>query len=183
MSPPFGGGAGGLRRQLPRPPTLRDGQVAWKGIFYSRTRLSERVMHHLLPAESRGFEGVLGTRSLAPRNRASRWRGAAVDLIPRSVESGAGLRPSPFFGCCPSEFMARHQGHKPLAALRGQPGKFCVRRCAYFRTNNWPACPTGCCSLVLGPLHFISPATKKTRGRDKARGWFRDPLTHERMPP
>nr|WP_176705007.1 hypothetical protein [Arthrobacter sp.] len=71
--------------------------------------------------------------------------------------------------------MARHQGHKPLAALRGQPGKFFDRRCAYFLTKNWPACPAGCCSLVLGPLHFISPATKKTRGRDKARGWFRDP--------
>ena len=59
-------------------------------------------------------------------------------------------------GCCPSGFMARSQGHKPPAALRGQRGKFCVRRCAYFRTNNWPSCPAGCCSLVLGPLHFIS---------------------------
>ena len=134
----------------------------------SNTSFTQRVMAR--------FSGVPGTRSLAPRKRTPRWRGATADLIHLSVNQVAGLAAVPFFRLLSfGVYGPTPRAQAPRCASGPRDPNSLIGASLISSQRSSDPLPYGLMLLGARVRSFHFASNQKTRGRDKARGWFRDP--------
>ena len=154
-------GAGGLRRQLPRPPTLRDGRPTHEN--------PHRLNYSFESGIQWGRPGCPGEPLCWPAHSLARdqanWRPLARPAVVLFCRNNGKTGGPCFFGCCPSEFKGLHQAHKPLLR-RGRHQNRTVLGASLISSKIRPWYrPTGCWSWFR-PREINPASSQKNNG-----GW------------